>query len=436
MKLYPYQEAGVRWLVDHPRAGLFDDQGLGKTIQVLHAAKQMGVERMLVVAPAVALHNWAREFARVFPGRRAQVLTTGRDVVDPRANIVVVSHGLFTAPKINEQLRGFRALVVDEAHFFRNPNALRTRKMFLGPDALVRRSGIVWALTGTPMPNDSTEVWAMLAGIAPALVRDAETGKLLSYAQWRDRFCVTVPSTYGTRLKVIGIQRAPELRSRLGVFSLRRLKVDVLPDLPPIRYSTVLLDGGSVATTELEQDAELWGLQDDPDEMLQDLQANSSFAEWRHECGLAKVDAAVTLLADELRENPTKKVVVVAHHLDVIENLCADLASFGCEVITGAVSPAARDVAVQAFQKVPAVRVILLQITAGGTAITLTAAQDVVFVEQSFVPGDNAQVADRAHRIGQRGSVHVRFLSLAGSIDEIVVEILRRKTEMIRQVIR
>ncbi len=429
LQLYPYQLDGVRWLTEHRRGGLFDDQGLGKTVQALTALRQLSAARTLICAPAVALHNWKREVLLVDPTARVQVLRTGRDIVRGDATHVIVSHALFRMPKIDAQLHGFNALVIDEAQAFRNPYAKRSRRMFLGNDAMARRSPIVWALTGTPMPNDATNVWTMLAGIRPELVRDAETGKLLSYAQWRDRFCVTVPSGFSNQLKVVGIKRAPELRSRVMAFGLRRLKSDVLQDLPPIRYSDVLLD----SSTRVRETFDPLKITDDT---LDQLQADPSFAEWRHACGLAKVAPTIELLSDELREDPKRKVIVVAHHLDVIEQLVAGLGEFGCRSITGARSPQERYDAVNEFQTDPTTRVIVLQITAGGTAITLTAAQDVVFVEQSFVPGDNAQVADRAHRIGQRGSVHVRFLSLANSVDQIVGEILARKTAMIRQVLR
>jgi SWI/SNF-related matrix-associated actin-dependent regulator 1 of chromatin subfamily A len=173
-------------------------------------------------------------------------------------------------------------------------------------------------------------------------------------------------------------------------------------------------------------------LHDDAD--LHRAAGDAGWATWRHECGLAKVDPAVALMEAELAGDPDRKVILVAHHLDVIEGLRTGLHAYGATTIVGSLSQLERARRVERFQVDPACRVIVLQLHAGGTAITLTAAQDVVFVEASTVPGDNAQVADRAHRIGQQGSVLCRYLSVAGSADEAVARILARKTEALRSI--
>ena len=437
MILYPHQETGVQWLLSHPRAGLFDDQGLGKTAQVIVAADRLQVDhgvaqprhRMLVIAPSVVVYNWASEMHRWSPQRRVQVVTTGRTEIDSKATAVIVPHALLLKPAIVSQLRGFEVTVLDEAHFLRNPNAKRTRAFFLGADAVCRRSPHCWALTGTPMPNNPTELWPMLAGLSPGRLRDEATGKLMTYARFRDRFCVTVPSGYGNGLKVIGVQNAPDLRKRLQGFSLRRMKTDVLKSLPPIRFGTVVVDADDAAGLDEQKYRGLSG-----EALLEELKRGEAFSTWRRLCGLAKVPAAAELLRNDL-EGGMRKVVVFAHHIEVIARLSELLAEFGVVSITGTTPPRVRSVAVTMFQNDPTIRVCLAQIVAGGVGVTLTAASDVVFVEQSFVPGENAQAADRCHRIGQTEPVLARFLALVGSVDEVLVDILLRKTEMQRQVL-
>lgn len=443
MKLYPHQLTGVQWLLAHPRGGLFDDQGLGKTAQVIVAADRLNVDngrvahvvapqwvsppraRMLVLSPSAVAHNWQRETARWSPNRRAQVITSSSQIVQRDADTVVVTHSLLLKKAIVDQLRGFDVTVLDEAHFFRTPSAKRTRAFFLGADAIARRSRYCWCLTGTPMPNNPSELWAMLAGIAPDRLREPN-GNLLSFSRFRDRYCVTVDTHYG--LKIVGAKNVPELKQRLDGFALRRLKTEAL-NLPPVRWGVVALDGEALPT---EPNAPR-DLEDDT--YLAAVQRDASFAQWRHASGLAKCDAAIELLKSDL-ESGMRKVVVFAHHLDVINRLHAGLREFNPVQLTGATPPTVRQAAVDNFQNDPQVRVFIAQLTAGGVGITLTAASDVVFVEQSFVPGDNAQAADRVHRIGQTMPVLVRFLSLAGSVDEVLVEILARKTEMISAVLK
>ena len=150
-------------------------------------------------------------------------------------------------------------------------------------------------------------------------------------------------------------------------------------------------------------------------------------------CGEAKAKAAAALLIDELSTDPARKVVVFAHHASVLDTVLAALRAdeIGAVEITGRIGPADRQRAVDAFQRDASVRVACCNIVAGGVGITLTAAHDVVMIEQSYVPGENLQAADRCHRIGQRESVLVRVLVLSGSVDSHVAEALALKRAML-----
>lgn len=433
MILYPHQEAGIEWLMQRPRAGLFDDQGLGKTAQAIVAAARLGLQRVLVIAPTVVTHNWQREIQAWSPTSRVQVIRTGRAMVERGPGWVVMPHALVLKDALRAQLADFDLVVLDEAQFFRKPSAQRTRLFFLGADAICRRAPRCWILTGTPMPNNPTELWPMLAGLAPDRLRvEQGSQRLLNYSAFRDRFCVTEPAFRGRGVRVVAAKNVPELRSRLLGFSLRRMKEQVL-DLPPIRFGTVALtEEGPRSQALREADERLRGL--DGEEMLQAMRDDVEFSTWRRLCAMAKVRPAAALLDAELRSH-SRKVVIFCHHRDAVVELRSALHEFGTVAITGGDSPEARFATVNAFQTDARVRVCVAQIVAGGTGVTLTAASDVVFLEQSFVPGENLQAADRCHRIGQSKPVLVRFLSLAGSVDEVVVEVLARKTQMIREVL-
>lgn len=431
LRLMPHQEAAVTWLSRHPRSGLFDDPGLGKTASVIMAHENLRLHRMLVVCPSVVVENWKREVEQ-WTGRSVQILRAGKDRPRIDAETVIMSHALLLNPGLCRELVGFDSVVLDEAHLLRNPNAKRTAAFYLGAGAVCRRPAYCWLLTGTPMANNPVDVWTALAGVAPGRLR-TDAGKLLTYGQFRDRFCITRPTGFGSKVQVIGVQNVDELRKRLAGFYLRRGK-DTL-DLPPVRHTTVVvsLDEVPAEFRALAAMEDRFAGIDDPDDLLAALQADSaSFAEWRRLCGLAKIGPAADLIDGDL-QGGVSKVVVAAHHLDVIEGLRARLSDYNPRTITGALSAVERQEAVDAFQNDPTVRVIVLQLQAGGVGITLHAASHVVMVESSFVPGDNQQVADRVHRIGQRSSVLVRHVALAGSVDTVVADVLARKSAMISQ---
>ena len=449
MKLLPHQETGVDWLCKTQGGGLFDDMGLGKTVQAAVAAARVGSKRALVVAPASLTHNWQREMTK-WARRRCTVVRSGRTRIDPTSPAIVVSHSLLRAENLQSQLRLWEPdlVIIDEAHAFRSPTAQQTQALYGHPGQQFRNGVLAhrpraWALTGTPAPNGSpAEMWTMLSALAPERVM--QDGARMTWWGWRDRFCRLGPSSYTEDgLRVVGIKEEmkAELHQRLAGFSLRRLKRDVLKDLPPLRWGHVTLDDtdvdvvGALRKTDLpaafvERVIAAW--RSDDESRLEELQkATEHFARLRRVCGVLKAPAVSDYLVEELKSEPSKKVVVFVHHVEVGAILVEKLARFGAIALHGGVPSLKRQVLVDAFQTDPSVRVIVCQLVAGGVGITLTAAHDVVFVEQSWIPGETLQAADRCHRIGQTQPVLARVFSLADSIDEFLAEAIHRKTEML-----
>lgn len=437
LTLYPHQETGVPWLRPRKAAILADDPGLGKTITALVAAAGWK-EQVLVVVPTVALWNWKVEAETWYEGPSVQVVANGKTEIDLLADVVVVTHGLLLNPWIASQLAAMRwsHLIVDEAHKFKSVEAARTAVLY---QQLVPRAEKVWFLTGTPCPNNMSEIYAPLRGLDPK--RLVLGRKVLTYEDFVDRFFHWRETPYG--IKVVGNRQdmLPELKERLDGFILRRLKKDVLPDLPSIRYETVHLRpvnmDKAIETFEGELSPRvlkaLRELQDPAD--LFTLLKKEEQDRFRRLCGVAKTEPVAELLYEELDSGGTDKVVVFAHHTAVVNTIANALLEFGVRTITGATSGRQRTDYVREFQTDPSVRVIVANIEAGGVAITLTAASEVFFAEQSWVPGDNSQAADRCHRIGQTRRVRARFAALAGTIDEAITASLRTKTRMIREVL-
>jgi SWI/SNF-related matrix-associated actin-dependent regulator of chromatin subfamily A-like protein 1 len=457
--LFPYQRLGVDFLAARRVGLLLDTMGLGKTAQAIRAADTIGAQRLLIICPAIARTNWARELVKfgLLP-RKVQVIISATQTIKPDADGVIVSYDLAAKPAIRRKLlaRRFDVLIADEAQALKSRTARRTRAVYGprcdGEGGLVARAERVWLLTGTPMPNHAGEIWSHLNALLPEAIMVG--GRRLTHPEFLDRYCVVCPTQYGPR--VVRNRNTAELRRAIEPHVLRRRTEDVLPDLPAIRWTTVVVDPGE-ALAELqaaEAGPELISLRTvleaataraelaasptaDSDALIERTLRTESIAlaRLRRLTGIAKAGATVDLLRHELASGALAKVVVFAHHREVLRTLAAGLTRYGMVAIDGDTSPRRRQQVIDRFQSEPATRAFIGQITAASTAITLTAASHVVFAEASWVPADNLQAAKRCHRIGQTRPVLVRFISLAGSLDEAITAVLRRKTRLLAELI-
>jgi SWI/SNF-related matrix-associated actin-dependent regulator 1 of chromatin subfamily A len=452
-RLYPHQVIGAQWLADQPRAGLFDEQGLGKTVTAIAALNICVGARpvpTLIIAPAAVTWNWRREWLNWRSGYN-QHLEDDVFVVSTldspiKAPVVIMSHRALIEPRIFEQVcsREWACVILDEAHMFRNRKAQRTRKFFgdyrdSKADAVIRHAARVWLLTGTPMPNDVRDLWPMCRWLWPQnFTLKNRPNRPMSYGAFQAEYAKTINTRWGKR--VIGNRNPSDLRRRLEPNTLRRLKRDKL-DLPPLRYESIVVHPESVPPQFLdhyidamEAEHEFQGTQ--PADLLKELASKQVFSTWRRVVGMMKVTPILNLLDLEL-DDPDARLVLFAHHVDVIKSFEHGFQQRGVDfvTITGSTPAKVREHNVEAFQRDRRVQVMLGQIVAGGIGITLTAASEVMFAELSWVPADNAQAADRVHRIGQTEPCRVRYVSLVGSVDELVTSTIKRKVRMIREVL-
>lgn len=447
MKPLPHQRTAAQWLAERPRAVLADDPGLGKTASAIMAADRVGGV-LVVVCPACVLWNWKAEIEAWSPARRVQVLDHGAAEPSPDADAYVTTHGLLLSPLAKRLVRlAPDVLVVDEIHFFRAWSAKRTRALH---GALAPAAARVWGLSGTLLPNSAADLWATAHHFWPDRFPEG-------FFDYRNRFCETAWTPYGDGVKVIGNRDVDALRERLQGVVMRRRRDDVL-DLPPLTWETVATVPAAPPTEFATVGAEVAEMLDrplpvelagqypdaatvgdlldlgaDPEDIFRALGAGQALARWRRICAAVKAELAVDLIANDM-EGGVDRIVVMAHHRSAVDTIAAGLERFGVVTVTGSTSAADRAQAVRDFQA-GRVRVIVCNILAGGTGITLTAARELLFVELSYVPGENAQAADRIRRIGQQRSCRVRFLSLAGTPDAGIVAALARKVRMIAEVL-
>ena len=463
--LYEFQDRDSDYLARTLGATYYvGDTGVGKTLIAISAVRKIRTGdpsrklKVLVLCPAVARRNWAREIEMEHPGEigmtvRAHVIESDKDIpgkIDPRFSSYWVIAGYpaisLKQSAVLDWLRGvpWDVVICDEAHFLKSADANRTKAVFGaqcdGTGGLMSRADWLWLLSATPMPNHAGELWPFLRATNPDCLPEGA----LSRTGFEDMFCqvrmTRVRSKWGGETEVRTIQGSkslPALRSRIGGLFLKRRKADVLSQLPALRVVHTEL---SAQTTTRYVNANaalsLRGTQIGAGPILRDDDlaelAKLAPASERLALGLAKAPAVVDHVR-MLLNGGEPKVVLFAWHKDVLAELYAGLSDFSPVMISGDSPPEHRQRVVDGFQTDPKLRVFLGQIAAAGTAITLTAAARVVFAEAAWTPADNYQALSRCHRIGQTRGVIAEFLSLPGSMDRRIHEVLARKTREISE---
>jgi SWI/SNF-related matrix-associated actin-dependent regulator 1 of chromatin subfamily A len=255
---------------------------------------------------------------------------------------------------------------------------------------------------------------------------------------------VTANTPYGVR--ILGGRNTSDLAQRIKpVIDRKRIK-DVILDLPDLRIvehplpadtsiESTLRDALNDAMGEFGFDkAELEQIDDD--QLLATIQAGGvAFSTVRRLIGRAKVKPVAEMVSNMLDDGADDKVIVFAHHREVIRDLAIELKLYSPLVITGATLQSARENAINDFQTNLKSRLIILAIEAAGEVITLHASHNVVIMEPSPVPAKNHQAIARAHRKGQKHPVLARFVLLPGTLDARLMTIIARKTRDIAKIV-
>jgi len=441
-QLRDYQQDGVHWIVrqfrDHKAVLLADEAGLGKTLEALTAAQKLAAENILIVCPAGARRVWLQEIERWVPDWLPRVILAepGTNLSELQTRLSAGSEPMILILGYDELSKGrnpfiaclhrhWDLLVLDEAHYLKNPSN-RTQAVYGSrgsAEGIHAAAAKVLLLTGTPTPNHAGELWQHYRALWPDAL-----GKPLTLTQFEERFTRYKDTVFGRQ--VVGSKNQAVLREALGPMVLRRRKDEVLAELPPLILQDVPLSPVSLADRGLSFDARMaesllsWA--DIDEELLKGLrQPEVQIATLRRELGEAKVKPTILWVQERLQS--THKILLFAWHHSVIAHLAKGLTEFNPVVITGETSPKARAEGIYAFQHDSWKRVFIGQVLAAGTAITLTAANEVAIVEPSWVPGENVQAICRAHRLGQRDSVLASFLYLPGTLDKRIMQVFRRK---------
>ncbi len=423
--LRDYQVEGFRWLsrLAHWGAGavLADDMGLGKTLEALTlllARAPLGPA--LVVAPASVLHTWRAEAARFAPSLRMHLFHEGDRALGglQAADVVVVSWGLLTRESELFAEARFATVVLDEAHAIKNAATKRARA------AHGLQGEFVLALSGTPVENHLGELWSLFRAVLPSLLGSEES--------FRRRF----GGAEGEAVRALAALAKP--------FILRRTKAQVAPELPP-RTNIDVVVPLSDAEKSLYQDLRLAAVANlgevtGNDQRFQVLAALTRLRLGACHPRLVEVgwDGPASKLSRLLELS--RELIASGHRALVFSQFTSHLAlvaealrteGIAFSYLDGQVPLAERQRRVESFQKGEGGELFLISLKAGGTGLTLTAADYVVHLDPWWNPAVEDQASDRAHRIGQDKPVTVYRLIAQGTIEEQILSLHREKRELV-----
>jgi len=428
-ELYPFQYVGVQFAqLAGGRCLIGDDMGIGKTIQAIaHIGLNQDKLPALIVVPASVKYNWLKECNAWLPSMNTVVLE-GRKGDIPDADIVVCNYDIMSYREESLIDYGFNIVVCDESHYLKNSKAKRTQATL----SVAQESESVICLSGTAITNRPNEFFTTLN-----LLRPNEFPSFFNYGL---SYCAGQETRFGWDFS--GASNTDELHSRTRDFCIRRLKSEVLTELPD-KVRTIHDIQPSKADVKRYKDLHRSWM-DEYEMYVNGTGLPKGFVlnmltALRHECGLIKVPSTIQYIKD-YNEITGKPLVVFAHHQDVLKGIWMELSNdkdkkWRLAGISGDMPANKRQLAVEAFQD-GKLDVILCSTMAAKEGITLTAADTVVFVEREWVPGWEEQAEDRVNRIGQdSNSVHAVYLSVADTIDERFNMVVEAKRQVVKAVL-
>ena len=411
--LFPFQRECVNevgWF--NGRSLLAAEPGLGKTYMALEHVRREGLTPAVVVCPASVKYFWERVAGEF--GLRTHVVEGRGDAGS--APLTVVNWDVLRNHASRLQRSRPACVVADECHAAANGMAKRT----LALRRLCRDVPSVLALSGTPMVNRPIELWPILSLLRP----DVFDSRL----EYLRRFCGPRWTPWGWDFR--GSSNLDELHRLLDqTVMVRRRKTDVLADLPPKFRDVVPLPLSDRAEYEAaEGDFLGWLRKTDPSRVRRAARAEAvvKVGYLLRLAARLKLPAVVEWAEDWLA-GCDGKLVVFARHRAVLDGLEAGLGRFGSVRVDGSTVGRGRQRRVDAFQADPGVRLLLGNVRAAGTGLTLTAASTVAFAELGWTPGEHVQAEDRCHRIGTTEPVWAHYLVARGTVEERLAGIIQGK---------
>ncbi|MDU1978192.1 MAG: SNF2-related protein [Clostridium sp.] len=421
--LRKYQKEGFKWLNELSELGfggiLADDMGLGKTIQVITFVLSKRSKKTLIITPTSVLYNWKDEFERFAPNVRVGLVHGTKAQRDrmlseiKKYDVLITTYGTLKNDENEHEKLQFDYCIIDEGQNIKNP----TSKTTLSVKKI--NSKCNFALTGTPIENNLMELWSIFDFVMP--------GFLFTKERFKGKF--------------IQNKNTEELKSLITPFILRRVKEDVLDELPEKIEKKYLVD----MTTK--QKSIYKSYVKEIKEKLKSSKGNTNMLTFitklREVCldpslimddyngGSGKINALMELLDNYIAGN--KKILVFSQFTSALKNIEKNLEEVGINYIylDGSIGSKERGELVKKFNEDPLISVFLISLKAGGVGLNLTSASVVIHFDPWWNPAIENQATDRAHRFGQKNVVEVIKLISKDTIEEKILLLQEDKKELI-----
>ncbi len=422
--LRPYQVEGFKWLNEITALGfggiLADDMGLGKTIQIISFILSQKKTKTLIITPTSVIYNWKDEFEKFAPTLKVGLAhgskVSREKVIDDykKYDVILTTYGTLKNDEEKYSSLTFDYLIIDEAQNIKNHLAQAT----ISVKKIKSRCNI--ALTGTPIENNLMELWSIFDFVMP--------GYLFTKERFKERF--------------VGNSDLAELKTLITPFILRRVKSDVLDELPSKVEKKYLVELNSkqkqiyksyikevkmkieTSRDKVNLFAYLTKLRElclDPSLVIQDYIGKS-----------AKLNIVKELVEEEQKAG--NKILLFSQFTSVLKKIEDDFKTSGVNYLylDGSTSAKNRVEMVKNFNENDDIKVFLISLKAGGVGLNLTSASVVIHFDPWWNPAIEDQATDRAHRFGQKNTVKVIKLVAKDTIEEKIVLMQEDKKDLIQ----
>lgn len=431
--LLPHQHVAAEFLAARKSALLADGMRVGKTPAAIGGADLIGARDVLWLTRGAARPDHARAWERFQTIDRPVNVLESR-LQRPAPGVTICSYDLAAGPLLEPLTRKYDLVVLDESHRCKSRDAKRTKAVYgekIDGTGLIGCAPVGWHLSGTPAPNHPGELWPMLHAAMPEAIPQKHKPAPMRYWSFVDRFCTTKENYLG-HIEIAGGKNLKILKQMLEPYVLRRKLEDVMADVPRLMVDTLALSGKLSLPAGAEADIEQVNDALDRHGIAGLAKIEQRAAVLRRLTGLAKVEPMAAWVVERLDDN-ADKIVLMAHHVEVVEQLLAGLKAFNPVALYGGANAAQKREAVPTFTRDPCCRVFIGNIDSAGEAIDLSVADELVMVESSWVPGINEQACMRVVNLTKKRPTLARFAMLAGSYDERVAEACARKLATITE---
>jgi len=438
-----YQKDGVKWLKSMAKYSfggiLADDMGLGKTLQVLAFILSQKDRKLpcLVVAPSSIIYNWKREAEKFAPQLKVLVITGMREkralliLASNDYDVIVTSYGALRNDIEDYKKMKFSFVFVDEAQNIKNPLTLNANSV------KSLRAECCFAITGTPIENSLTELWSIFDFVMPSFLKDKKS----------------FTADFGEPVVKGGNkEKADQLSRLIKPFILRRLKRDVLKELPEkieTNYFTEMKEEQKKIYAayyksfkeELIPKIEEFGIEKNHMEILTALTrlrqicAHPATFLDDYDGGSGKLELAMDIIIQSI--NSGHSILVFSQFTKMLKIIRNELEknNINYYYLDGSMKPEERMMEIDNFNS-DREAVFLISLKAGGTGLNLTKADIIIHFDPWWNPAVEDQASDRAHRMGQRNVVQVYKLLTEGTIEEKIAKLQDNKRDLIESIIK